>query len=368
MFPSPKKPYTARAIMKLLHEVENLKRLPRAGWKIKNIPNPESVAEHSFRLSIMTFFAPAHLDQKKLRDMALIHDFGEIIAGDYTPHDNVPKKTKHEQEKLFFQYTETILPGHPTPQYWLELWQEYEERKTPETMWLYDADKMESVIQSREYAGRGYTNLEEFLGLIPKFTTSHMATWGKVTLEELQQGQIRRQQIPIIFVTGLPSTGKTTQCKRLSKEFDALYLSLHDILLQKSTDREDPHADFAALYLQKGLDTSPIGFMTDLLKDNIDEGIKQGKRCVIVDEFPRSVQQLRAFDENVQKGNLILLLTRSAEAPRQGNASDYAIRMLQDLEEQQPKELFKKINCDISEEDAYVLLKEAAQGFMKAKQ
>jgi hypothetical protein len=49
---------TARAIMKLLHEVENLKRLPRAGWKIKNIPNPESVAEHSFRLSIMTFFAP----------------------------------------------------------------------------------------------------------------------------------------------------------------------------------------------------------------------------------------------------------------------------------------------------------------------
>lgn len=49
---------TARAIMKLLHEVENLKRLRRSGWEIKNIPNPESVAEHSFRLAIMTFFAP----------------------------------------------------------------------------------------------------------------------------------------------------------------------------------------------------------------------------------------------------------------------------------------------------------------------
>jgi adenylate kinase family enzyme len=107
----------------------------------------------------------------------------------------------------------------------------------------------------------------------------------------------------------LPSTGKTTQCKRLSKEFDALYLSLHDILLQKSTDQEDPHADFAALYLQKGLDTSPIGFMTDLLKDNIDEGIKQGKRCVIVDEFPRSVQQLRAFDEKVRNAQFEWNLT-----------------------------------------------------------
>jgi adenylate kinase family enzyme len=85
-----------------------------------------------------------------------------------------------------------------------------------------------------------------------------------------------------------------------SKDFGALYLSLHDILLQKATDPEDAHADFAAVYLQKGLDTSPIGFMTDLLKDNIDEGIKQGKRCVIVDGFPRTVQQLRAFDEKVR--------------------------------------------------------------------
>jgi hypothetical protein len=49
---------TARAIMKLLHEVENLKRLRRSGWEVKNIPNPESVAEHSFRLTIMAFFAP----------------------------------------------------------------------------------------------------------------------------------------------------------------------------------------------------------------------------------------------------------------------------------------------------------------------
>jgi len=85
----------------------------------------------------------------------------------------------------------------------MELWQEYEDRKTPEALWLYDADKMESVIQSREYDERGHTNLEEFLGLIPKFTTSQMAAWGKVLHEEIQQVQIHRQHIPIIFVTGL---------------------------------------------------------------------------------------------------------------------------------------------------------------------
>jgi adenylate kinase family enzyme len=138
----------------------------------------------------------------------------------------------------------------------------------------------------------------------------------------------------------LPSIDKTTHSKLLSKEFGALYLSLGDILAQRSADPADPEADFAALYLQKGLDTSPIGYMTDLLKENIDEGIKQGKRCVVVDGFPRSVKQLRGFEERIQKGNLTLLLTCSAA--RQEKMSDYATKALRDLEDQ-PKQLFKKV-------------------------
>jgi 5'-deoxynucleotidase YfbR-like HD superfamily hydrolase len=49
---------TMRAIMKVLHEVGNLKRLRRSGWQLKGVPNPESVADHSFRLAIMSLFAP----------------------------------------------------------------------------------------------------------------------------------------------------------------------------------------------------------------------------------------------------------------------------------------------------------------------
>lgn len=145
---------------------------------------------------------------------------------------------------------------------------------------------------------------------------------GKVLHEEIQQDQTRRHHIPIIFVTGLfdqifvkiranpwaglSSIDKTTYCKLLSNEFDALYLSLDDILAQKAADPTDPHADFAALYLQKGLDTSPIGYMTDLLKENIDGGIKQGKCCVIIDGFPRSIKQLRGFEDSVRMGDICI--------------------------------------------------------------
>lgn len=110
---------------------------------------------------------------------------------------------KHEQEKLFFQWLQSELPNHTVSKTMMDRWLEYEDRRTPEALWLYDADKMESVIQAREYTMRGCTGLEEFLGLIPKFTTSQMVTWGKVLCEEVHQSHVPRQKISIIFVTGL---------------------------------------------------------------------------------------------------------------------------------------------------------------------
>ena len=65
---------TAERMITILHEVEYLKRLPRSGWAIKNIPNPESVAEHSFRLTIMAFFAP-------VRQFLLLCVSAETLAG-----------------------------------------------------------------------------------------------------------------------------------------------------------------------------------------------------------------------------------------------------------------------------------------------
>jgi len=35
-------------------EVGKLKRMPRRGWVINQIKNPESIAEHIFRAAVMT--------------------------------------------------------------------------------------------------------------------------------------------------------------------------------------------------------------------------------------------------------------------------------------------------------------------------
>ena len=60
------------------------KQIVRTGWAMMGIPNPESVAEHSFQLCVMAmvFADQLGVDREKLIKMAIIHDLGEILTGD----------------------------------------------------------------------------------------------------------------------------------------------------------------------------------------------------------------------------------------------------------------------------------------------
>ena len=60
------------------------KRLLRTGWVREKIKDPESVAEHSFVLSLMALILADYfgLDKEKLIKMAILHDLGELVTGD----------------------------------------------------------------------------------------------------------------------------------------------------------------------------------------------------------------------------------------------------------------------------------------------
>jgi hypothetical protein len=50
-------PNLERSPLPFLHLMEGLKHLPRTGW-LRTIKNPESVAAHMYRLSLLAMFAP----------------------------------------------------------------------------------------------------------------------------------------------------------------------------------------------------------------------------------------------------------------------------------------------------------------------
>lgn len=139
---------TPQELLTLLHTAEKLKDTTRhcdtsGGRK-------ESVAEHSWRLTLMAFFLRSefpHLNMDKVMRMCLVHDLGECFTGDIPSFLKTRDDTARE-DALLAQWVSTL----PAP-YNTELSALYDEMDALETeeAKLYKAlDKLEAVIQHNE--------------------------------------------------------------------------------------------------------------------------------------------------------------------------------------------------------------------------
>ncbi|MBL7161132.1 MAG: HD domain-containing protein [Anaerolineales bacterium] len=146
-------------------EISHLKQLYRQGWLRRGIPTErcESVAEHSFGVAVLAFLLAEtyfpDLDHLKVLRMALIHDFGEIYAGDFTPGDNIPPEEKNQLERESAQHVFGKLPQGAQ---YIQLWEEFESGKSPEAQFIQQVDKLEMVLQASVYEHQGWGGLDEF--------------------------------------------------------------------------------------------------------------------------------------------------------------------------------------------------------------
>jgi len=134
----------------------NLKKIPRQGWKNKlGISSPESVADHSYSMSIIAMVLAdlQNLDTLKVLKMALLHDLAESIIGDLTS-DEISKKEKEKVENETMKKILNNLPQNLAKNY-LRIWYEYQEKQTDESIFVHDVDKLEMVIQAIAYSKEG---------------------------------------------------------------------------------------------------------------------------------------------------------------------------------------------------------------------
>jgi putative hydrolase of HD superfamily len=147
------------------YEINQLKQLYRQGWLQRGIPKSlcESVAEHSFSMALLALlvldWVPLSLDRQQVLLMALVHDLGEIHAGDITPQDSVPSKKKHTLEAGAVQQ---VFGGLPGGQRYLQLWQAYEQGESPEARFVKLVDRLEMALQASIYARRGFPEMQDF--------------------------------------------------------------------------------------------------------------------------------------------------------------------------------------------------------------
>ncbi|MBX6773417.1 MAG: HD domain-containing protein [Chloroflexi bacterium] len=140
-------------LLPVLEAAGQLKRLARAGWVRVGIPDPESVADHSFRLAILAMLVGSRLglDVDRMVRLALLHDLAEARVGDLTPADRIGSVEKRRRETAAFR---AIVGALPEASALNALWREYTAGATREARVLRELDKLEMAMQALEYEWR----------------------------------------------------------------------------------------------------------------------------------------------------------------------------------------------------------------------
>ena len=153
-------------LIKIFKAAGVLKTIPRTGWLLKGVKEAESVADHTWRMSLLIMLlAPKKLDKTKLLEMNTVHDLGEIGIGDIKWETGkkviTDQKIKHKDE---IKVMKKIFGNYSQGNKYVELLKEFNEQKTPEAKFLKQIDKLEMAIQALEYeeAGHEAKDLDEF--------------------------------------------------------------------------------------------------------------------------------------------------------------------------------------------------------------
>lgn len=137
-----------KVFLDFCHQTEGLKKLLRHSWLSDG--RQESVAEHSWRISLMVMVLGSSfkVDIGRAIKMALIHDLAEVYAGDSWAFQG-GQKNKHQLEEAGLAKIVAKLPLGVKKEIRL-LWQEYELCQSEEAKLVKALDKLEALIQHNE--------------------------------------------------------------------------------------------------------------------------------------------------------------------------------------------------------------------------
>ena len=165
----------AREYLEILHVAEKLKDTPRHCTTSNR--RTESVAEHSWRISLMAFLLKHEfkdVDINKVVDMCLIHDLGECFTGDI-PTFIKTDEDRDVEDSLLNKWVKS-LPTDVSNEL-MSLYEEMEAQETKEAKLYKSLDKLEALIQHNESPLDTWSENEFELNKTYAFDTVAYSDW-----------------------------------------------------------------------------------------------------------------------------------------------------------------------------------------------
>ena len=140
-------------------EVDKLKEVFRQTVLTRS-HRAENSAEHSWHFALMVVILAEHsnhqpLDTLRILKMVLIHDLVEIDAGDTFAYDTKNMADQHEREARAADRIFGLLPPDQTAAF-RALWDEFEERQTPEAKFAAACDRFHPMLLNCRTQGHAW--------------------------------------------------------------------------------------------------------------------------------------------------------------------------------------------------------------------
>lgn len=208
-----------REYIEFLGKIEKLKCNTRHSWTSSG--RRESVAEHSWRLSVMAMLCADEypdLDINKVIKMCLIHDFGEAVTGDIPAFNKTANHEKEEDSAV-----KSLLSSLPSPmrEEFTELFDEMNALATPEAKLFKSLDNLEALISHNEADISTWIPLEYEENLVYGQENCEWSKWTRELREELRKDSVKKieenKMEELILIK--PSAEYADQIKEYRQEF-----------------------------------------------------------------------------------------------------------------------------------------------------
>jgi putative hydrolase of HD superfamily len=151
-----------RSLLDVFLEIQMLDRIPRAGFVLRGVAEPESVAEHSLHVLFLVWALGPKIegiDVPRAVEIALIHDLAELRIGDLprTSSRYFPDGAKKAAESAAM--ADILAPLDERSRL---LYDEYQHGTTPEARLVKACDKLQLMLKVAVYERWGTGALAEF--------------------------------------------------------------------------------------------------------------------------------------------------------------------------------------------------------------